>query len=126
MANKNDLYKDPNLNLQKNPAEINSNMMKKIHHIVNRLRWNTNSINTFIGQFLTEPIEGAVFETSKSMTVEILIKNLVKKPLKLNPKTRMLFIKNNFYINGELIEAEFENVKQPATWTPTPTASATP
>ena len=107
---KNDLYKDPNLNLQKNPAEINSNMMKKIHHIINRLRWNTNSINTFIGQLLTEPIEGAVFETSKSMTLEIFKKDLVRKPLKLNPKTRMLFIKNNFYINGELIETDKKSI----------------
>ncbi len=107
---KNDLYKDPNLNLQKNPAEINSNMMKKIHHIINRLRWNTNSINTFIGQLLTEPIEGAVFETSKPMTLEIFKKDLVRKPLKLNPKTRMLFIKNNFYINGELIETDKKSI----------------
>ncbi len=107
---KNDLYKDPNLNLQKNPAEINSNMMKKIHHIVNRLRWNTNSINTFIGQLLTEPIEGAVFETSKSMTLEIFKKDLVRNALKLNPKTRMLFIKNNFYINGEIIETDKKSI----------------
>ena len=107
---KNDLYKDPNLNLQKNPAEINSNMMKKIHHIINRLRWNTNSINTFIGQLLTEPIEGAVFETSKPMTLEIFKKDLVRKPLKLNPKTRMLFIKNNFYINGEIIETDKKSI----------------
>ena len=110
ITNKNDLYRDPNLNLQKNPAEINSNMIKKIQQIVNQLRWNTNSINNFIGQLLTEPIEGAVFETSKSMTAEVFIKDLIKKPLKLNPKTRMLFIKNNFYINGELIEADKKSI----------------
>jgi len=110
ITNKNDLYRDPNLNLQKNPAEINSNMIKKIQRIVNQLRWNTNSINNFIGQLLTEPIEGAVFETSKSMTAEVFIKNLIKKPLKLNPKTRMLFIKNNFFINGELIEADKKSI----------------
>ena len=110
ITNKNDLYRDPNLNLQKNPAEINSNMIKKIQQIVNQLRWNTNSINNFIGQLLTEPIEGAVFETSKSMTAEVFIKDLIKKPLKLNPKTRMLFIKNNFFINGELIEADKKSI----------------
>ena len=110
ITNKNDLYRDPNLNLQKNPAEINSNMIKKIQQIVNQLRWNTNSINNFIGQLLTEPIEGAVFETSKSMTTEVFIKDLIKKPLKLNPKTRMLFIKNNFFINGELIEADKKSI----------------
>ena len=110
ITNKNDLYRDPNLNLQKNPAEINSNMIKKIQRIVNQLRWNTNSINNFIGQLLTEPIEGAVFETSKSMTTEVFIKDLIKKPLKLNPKTRMLFIKNNFFINGELIEADKKSI----------------
>ena len=110
ITNKNNLYRDPNLNLQKNPAEINSNMIKKIQRIVNQLRWNTNSINNFIGQLLTEPIEGAVFETSKSMTAEVFIKDLIKKPLKLNPKTRMLFIKNNFFINGELIEADKKSI----------------
>ena len=110
ITNKNDLYRDPNLNLQKNPAEINSNMIKKIQRIVNQLCWNTNSINNFIGQLLTEPIEGAVFETSKSMTAEVFIKDLIKKPLKLNPKTRMLFIKNNFFINGELIEADKKSI----------------
>ena len=110
ITNKNDLYRDPNLNLQKNPSEINSNMIKKIQRIVNQLRWNTNSINNFIGQLLTEPIEGAVFETSKSMTAEVFIKDLIKKPLKLNPKTRMLFIKNNFFINGELIEADKKSI----------------
>jgi 50S ribosomal protein L16 3-hydroxylase len=110
ITNQNDLYKDPNLNLQKNPAEINSNMIKKIQRIVNQLRWNTNSINNFIGQLLTDPIEGAVFETSKSMTAEVFIKDLIKKPLKLNPKTRMLFIKNNFFINGELIEADKKSI----------------
>ena len=106
ITNQNDLYKDPNLNLQKNPAEINLNMIKKIQQIVNQLRWNAKSINTFIGQLLTEPIEGAVFETSKPLTLEIFKKDLIRKPLKLNPKTRMLFIKNNFYINGQLIETD--------------------
>jgi 50S ribosomal protein L16 3-hydroxylase len=110
ITNQNDLYKDPNLNLQKNPAEINLNMIKKIQQIVNQLRWNAKSINTFIGQLLTEPIEGAVFETSKPITLEIFKKDLIRKPLKLNPKTRMLFIKNNFYINGELIETDKKSV----------------
>ena len=110
ITNKNDLYRDPNLNLQKNPAEINLNMIKKIQQIVNQLRWNAKSINTFIGQLLTEPIEGAVFETSKPLTLEIFKKDLIRKPLKLNPKTRMLFIKNNFYINGELIETDKKSV----------------
>jgi 50S ribosomal protein L16 3-hydroxylase len=110
ITNQNDLYKDPNLNLQKNPAEINLNMIKKIQQIVNQLRWNAKSINTFIGQLLTEPIEGAVFETSKPITLEIFKKDLISKPLKLNPKTRMLFIKNNFYINGELIETDKKSV----------------
>jgi 50S ribosomal protein L16 3-hydroxylase len=85
-------------------------MIKKIQQIVNQLRWNAKSINTFIGQLLTEPIEGAVFETSKPLTLEIFKKDLIRKPLKLNPKTRMLFIKNNFYINGEQIETDKKSV----------------
>lgn len=105
-TNKNYLYKDPNLNLQKDPAEINANMIKKIQQKVNQLRWNKNLINTFIGQLLTEPVETAIFQRPKPISLEIFKKNLSKKILELNPKTRMLFIKNNFYINGELIEVD--------------------
>ncbi len=105
-TNKNYLYKDPNLNLQKNPAEINANMIKKIQQTVNQLLWNKNFINTFIGQFLTEPVETAIFKPPKPITLEIFKKNLSKKILELNPKTRMLFIKNNFYINGEPIKVD--------------------
>ncbi len=105
-TNKNYLYKDPNLNLQKDPAEINANMIKKIQQKVNQLRWNKNLINTFIGQLLTEPVETAIFHRPKPISLEIFKKNLSKKILELNPKTRMLFIKNNFYINGELIEVD--------------------
>ena len=105
-TNKNYLYKDPNLNLQKDPAEINANMIKKIQQTVNQLRWNKNLINTFIGQLLTEPVETAIFQRPKPISLKIFKKNLSKKILELNPKTRMLFIKNNFYINGELIEVD--------------------
>lgn len=104
--NKNDLYKDPNLKSQKNPAEINSNMISKFQQIVNQLRWNKNTINTFAGQLLSEPIETAIFQPPKPISLEIFKKNLSKKILVLNPKTRMLFIKNSFYMNGELIEAD--------------------
>ena len=96
-VNKNDLYKDPNLKLQKNPAEINSSMTNKIQPIVNQLRWNKNSINTFIGQLLTDPIETAIFQAPKPISLEVFKKDLSKKTLELNPKTRMLFIKNSFY-----------------------------
>jgi 50S ribosomal protein L16 3-hydroxylase len=105
-TNKNDLYKDPNLNFQKNPAEINLNMINKIQQIINQLRWNKNSINTFIGQLLSDPIETAIFDPPKPIPLKIFKKDLSKKTLRLNPKTRMLFIKNSFYMNGEFIKAD--------------------
>jgi 50S ribosomal protein L16 3-hydroxylase len=105
-TNKNNVYRDPNLNLQKNPAEINANMIKKIQQTVNQLRWNENLINTFIGQLLTEPVETAIFQPSKLISLKTFKRNLSKKILVLNPKTRMLFIKNNFYINGEVMAVD--------------------
>jgi 50S ribosomal protein L16 3-hydroxylase len=106
ITNKNDLYRDPNLSLQKNPAEIHSRMIKKIQAIINQLRWHKDLTNTFIGQLLSEPIETAIFKPRKSISPEVFKKNLLKKTLVLNPKTRMLFIKNNFYINGECIKVD--------------------
>ena len=102
----NEIYKDPNLALQKNPAEISLNMTKAIQRIVNRLRWDKSSINHFIGQFLSEPIESSLFQTRKPLSLKAFEKILISKTLRLNSKTRMLFIKNNFYINGEYIKID--------------------
>ena len=102
ITNVNEIYKDPNLTLQKNPAEISSNMTKAMRNIVDRLRWDKSSINHFIGQLLSEPIENSIFETRKPLSLKAFEKSIVHKTLRLNSKTRMLFIKNNFYINGEI------------------------
>ena len=106
ITNENEIYKDPNLTPQKNPAEISSNMTKAMRNIVDRLRWDKSSINHFIGQLLSEPIESSIFETRKPLSLKAFEKTLISKTLKLNSKTRMLFIKNNFYINGEYIKID--------------------
>jgi len=106
ITNENEIYKDPNLTPQKNPAEISSNMTKALRNIVDRLRWDKSSINHFIGQLLSEPIESSIFETRKPLSLKAFEKILISKTLKLNSKTRMLFIKNNFYINGEYIKID--------------------
>jgi len=106
ITNENEIYKDPNLTPQKNPAEISSNMTKAIRNIVDRLRWDKSSINHFIGQLLSEPIENSIFETRKPLSLKAFEKSIVHKTLRLNSKTRMLFIKNNFYVNGEFIKID--------------------
>ena len=106
ITNENEIYKDPNLTPQKNPAEISSNMTKAMRNIVDRLRWDKSSINHFIGQLLSEPIESSIFETRRPLSLKAFEKGIVNKTLKLNSKTRMLFIKNNFYVNGEFIKID--------------------
>ncbi len=106
ITNENEIYKDPNLAPQKNPAEISSNMTKAMRNIVDRLRWDKSSINHFIGQLLSEPIESSIFETRRPLSPKAFEKRIVNKTLKLNSKTRMLFIKNNFYVNGEFIKID--------------------
>ena len=106
ITNENEIYKDPNLTPQKNPAEISSNMTKAMRNIVDSLRWDKSSINHFIGQLLSEPIENSIFETRKPLSLKAFEKSIVHKTLRLNSKTRMLFIKNNFYINGEFIKID--------------------
>jgi 50S ribosomal protein L16 3-hydroxylase len=106
ITNINEIYKDPNLLPQKNPAEISSNMTKALRNIVDRLRWDKSSINHFIGQLLSEPIESSIFEKRKPLSLKTFEKSIIHKTLKLNSKTRMLFIKNNFYVNGEFIKID--------------------
>jgi len=55
---------------------------------------------------LSEPIESSIFETRKPLSLKAFKKRIVNKTLKLNSKTRMLFIKNNFYVNGEFLKID--------------------
>ena len=95
-------YSDPNLSLQKHPAEISTAMLEQVEQILNGVRWNKKLVQEFLGQMLTEPKPQVVFDPPPTPMSRAKFRATMRtKVLQLDPRTQLLFSGRNFYLNGE-------------------------
>ncbi len=99
-------YSDPNLPLQKHPAEISAAMVEQVEQMLRNVRWDRKLIQEFLGQMLTEPKPHVVFDPpQKPMSLSnfraSMRTEMRTKTLQLDPRTQLLFSGQNFYLNGE-------------------------
>jgi 50S ribosomal protein L16 3-hydroxylase len=99
-------YADPDLALQRHPAEISPAMLAQIETMVSRIRWDKNDIAEFTGEYFSEP-KSHVFFTApdRPMGRKAFAKALASRGAALEAKTRMLFAGKRFFINGEMLRA---------------------
>ncbi len=95
------LYEDADLILQNHPAEISENMLNNVAVMLQKITWGKQNVADFLGKYLTEPKLDVVFEPSRKISIDEFVKQITKKPLRLNLKSQLLFYQNNFYLNGE-------------------------
>lgn len=99
-------YVDPDLALQKHPAEISPAMLAQIGTMVSRIRWDKNDIAEFAGEYLSEPKPHVFFTApDRPMGRRAFGKALASRGAALEAKTRMLFAGKRFFINGETLLA---------------------
>ena len=99
-------YADPDLALQKHPAEISPAMLAQIETMVSRIRWDRNDIAEFAGEYLSEPKPHVFFTApDRPMGRRAFGKALASRGAALEAKTRMLFAGKRFFINGETLLA---------------------
>jgi 50S ribosomal protein L16 3-hydroxylase len=98
------LYADPNLTLQKHPAEISHDMVSKVDQMLKNLTWDQSLVGDFLGCYLTEPKMHIIFEPAKQISKDKFQQKLAKQRLYLHLKSQMLFTETSFYLNGELIQ----------------------
>ncbi|MBL0077268.1 MAG: hypothetical protein IPP41_15650 [Rhodocyclaceae bacterium] len=55
-------YRDPDLSLQKHPAEIGNQMIEQVEQMLSGIRWKKSLIREFLGRMLTEPKPQVVFD----------------------------------------------------------------
>ncbi len=100
-------YADPDLTLQKHPAEIGNAMIDQVADMLAEIKWNRGVIRDFLGTYLTEPKPHVYFEPPENpLSYVRFVAQAKKRGLKLDPKTQLLFAGTVFYINGEECEAE--------------------
>ena len=95
-------YRDPDLSLQKHPAEIGNQMVEQVEQMLSGIRWKKSLIREFLGRMLTEPKPQVVFDPpQKPMSLNKFRAAVQTKVLQLDPRTQLLFSGQNFYVNGE-------------------------
>lgn len=95
------MYTDRNLTLQKHPAEISEDMVKRVYADLKKIRWNKSMVGEFLGQYLSEPKPHIIFNAPPNMGMNRFQKTILAKGLSLDSKTQALFFEKTFFINGE-------------------------
>jgi 50S ribosomal protein L16 3-hydroxylase len=94
-------YSDPNLSLQIHPAEISDDMISKVDEMLQKITWDKKHVADFLGKYLSEPKVDVVFAPNKKISKVEFNKQLATKTLWLSLKSQLLFVHDNFYLNGE-------------------------
>jgi 50S ribosomal protein L16 3-hydroxylase len=100
------MYADPDLRLQRHPAEISGQMLRKVRAMLNGIRWDGDDVVRFLGTYLTEPKPHILFERPRRIGQEKFRQRLMGNGIKLDLKTLVLFHCNSFFINGECVNVD--------------------
>ena len=102
------LYADPDLTLQKHPAEIADNMVTQVELMLKAIAWDKSAVADFLGCYLTEPKPDVFFDPPRKISAAQFLNLISKKSLVLNLKSQLLFSNNCFYLNGEKLQLTIE------------------
>lgn len=102
------MYSDPNLALQRHPAEVSEDMLKRVYAGLKKVRWNKHMVGEFLAQYLSEPKAHIFFSAPTDMTMKRFEKTILDKGLRLDAKTQALFFDQSFFMNGERMEVQRE------------------
>ena len=95
-------YADPNLRLQTHPGEISRAMLRQIERMIARIKWTRDDIAEFAGCYLSEPKPNVFFDPPDAPLARAAFKReAARNGVALNPKSRLLFADERFFINGE-------------------------
>ena len=95
------MYQDADLDLQEHPAEISQDMISKVSAILKNIHWSEQDVGDFLGTYLSEPKPNVVFDANKKISLGNFNKKLLIHGIILDLKSQMLFMNNQFYLNGE-------------------------
>jgi 50S ribosomal protein L16 3-hydroxylase len=100
------MYSDPHLRMQPHPARISRDMLRHVGATLNKIKWNGEDVERFMGIYLTDPKPHVFFTPpSHPMSQREFEFQVCKGRLKLNLKSRMLCGEKNIFLNGDVYTA---------------------
>lgn len=99
------VYRDPDLALQANSAEIGAPMIDQVAQMLAAIRWDREMITDFLGRYLSEPKAHVFYEPPETpLTRQRFAGQLKKNGFRLDPRSVLLFADGRFFLNGEAVE----------------------
>lgn len=96
------MYEDTDLKLQAHPAEIGAAMLAKVSATLNQIVWDDGAVAQFLGGYLTEPKPHIFFDApTRVLSYAKFRQAAEKRGLHLSLKSQMLFVGEQFFLNGE-------------------------
>lgn len=95
-------YADPDLAPQKHSGEIPVALLSQIGKQLEKIRWEDDLVEAFVGRFFSEPKPDVVFDPpAKPSGKKAFASRLARRGIRLDARTRLLFSGTQFFINGE-------------------------
>ena len=99
------LYADPDLQPAKHPGKIPAEMVKQFKTMLSSIQWTGKDMENFIGGYLSEPKPAIYFDApARPPVLRRFIQSASQRGLRLDAKSRLLYRKKVFYMNGEHVE----------------------
>lgn len=105
------MYTDPDLVLQRHPAEIGDQMIDRVYGMLDQIRWDRADVAAFLGCYLSEPKPHVIFERPRAMSLDKFRARLATQGIRLDLKTQMLFRDGMIFINGEAVSLDGEDAR---------------
>ncbi len=100
------MYQDPDLRLQKHPAQISDAMLEQVEAMLARIHWGRTEIADFLGCYLTEPKPHLFFDPPATPLSNAGFKRRAQQSgVRLAAQSLMLFRDGGFFLNGECISS---------------------
>ncbi|MDR2689920.1 MAG: cupin domain-containing protein [Azoarcus sp.] len=97
-----EIYADPDLELQDNSAEISAAMIDRVEHMLSMVRWTRADVAAFLGAYLTEPKPNIFFDPCGSVPHDDFVRGFQSLGCRLDPRTLLLWsAESGFHLNGE-------------------------
>ncbi len=99
------VYEDPDLKPSRHPGKIPAPMARQFKSMLDKIRWGRRDVDAFLGSYLSEPKPNVYFDPpARPPSPAGFLKSATRRGLTLDPRTRLLYRKDMFYMNGEEIE----------------------
>lgn len=97
-------YQDPDLRPSRHPGRLPPALVRAAADAVAQIRWDADDVAEFLGRYLTEPKPQVVFAPPRApLSLARFLERAARRPLRLDPRTRMLYDGERVFVNGETV-----------------------